>query len=522
MKNFVSAIGTSLLFLGICGAQTTGTAQTIVSAQAPAHQNSSSRPVLEDGTPVRLRIAETVSSADAHVGDTVDFEVLEEVKVGELLVIPKGGTAWATVTEAESKKRMARGGKLNMNIDSVRLADGEKAALRAVKEVKGGGHTGAMTGGMVATAIVFFPAAPFFLFMHGKDISIPKGTEITAYVNGDFGIDIARFQDSGQNSQAASKAPGTASSASNTAMLDISSTPPDAEIELDGGFAGDTPSSIGVAGGEHALRITKKGFVPWERKIRSSSGTIRVVAELEPLSATPASAGPAAVAPHQLIVSTTPAGSNPPPEPMPQLHPAVLSNTERPAPQSVAEANSSPETNGTVSITSSPDGAEIFVDSIGRGHTPALLKVKPGKHTVQLVLSGYEDLVEQIDVNGGSIVNVTGKMENVEGSKSRFSNVSTPNVAVSPEIASIGVFSDGNPNVRHDGVTLTSVSAGGPADQAGIKVGDVILAINNHYLFTASELKEEISHYPPGTKVAVHFRRYSTINDANLVVGPSQ
>ena len=119
-------------------------------------------------------------------------------------------------------------------------------------------------------------------------------------------------------------------------------------------------------------------------------------------------------------------------------------------------------------------------------------------------------------------MNVTGKMENVEGSKSRFSNVSTPNVAVSPEIASIGVFSDGNPNVRHDGVTLTSVSAGGPADQAGIKVGDVILAINNHYLFTASELKEEISHYPPGTKVAVHFRRYSTINDANLVVGPSQ
>jgi hypothetical protein len=41
-------------------------------------------------------------------------------------------------------------------------------------------HTGAMAGGVVATAIVFFPAAPSFLFMHGKDITIPKGTEITA------------------------------------------------------------------------------------------------------------------------------------------------------------------------------------------------------------------------------------------------------------------------------------------------------------------------------------------------------
>jgi PEGA domain/PDZ domain len=442
---------------------------------------------------------------------------------GQLLVIAKGGTAWATVTEAESKKRMARGGKLNMNIDSVRLMDGEKAALRAVKEVKGGGHTGAMTGGMVATAIVFWPAAPFFLFMHGKDISIPKGTEITAYVNGDFGIDLARFQEPGQNSQAllAMREPllGTASSASNTATLDISSMPPDADIELDGGFAGNTPSSIGVAGGEHALRITKKGFAPWERKIRSSSGTIRVSAELEPLSATPASAGPA-IASHQMNVSTTPAEPNRQ-EPTPQLHPAILSNAEGPTMQATAEGNSSIETNGTVSITSSPDGAEIFIDSIGRGHAPALPQLKPGKHTVQLVLSGYEDLVDEIDVRGGSIVNVTGKMGNVEGGKSRFSNVSTLNdVAVSPRIASIGVFSDGNPTVRHDGVTLTSVSEGGPADQAGIKVGDVILAINNHYLFTVSELKEEISHYPPGTKVAVHYR--STINDRTLVVGQSQ
>src|SRR5205823_6834719 len=103
-------------------------------------------------------------------------------------VIPKGGIAFATVTEAQSKRRMARGGKLNVNIDSVRLITHEKAALRAVKEVKGGGHTGAMTGGMVATAIVFFPAAPFFLFMHGKDISIPKGHEVTVYTNTDHAL----------------------------------------------------------------------------------------------------------------------------------------------------------------------------------------------------------------------------------------------------------------------------------------------------------------------------------------------
>ncbi|MGH9763784.1 MAG: hypothetical protein ACREDR_30030 [Blastocatellia bacterium] len=131
---------------------------------------------LEDGTPIKLRISRNLSSADAQVGETVDFEVLEDTKVGDVIVVPRGGIAWGTVTEAQPKRRLGRAGKLNVNIDSVRLTDGEKAALRAVKEVKGGGHTGAMTGAMVATSIVFFPAAPLFLFMHGKDITIPKGT----------------------------------------------------------------------------------------------------------------------------------------------------------------------------------------------------------------------------------------------------------------------------------------------------------------------------------------------------------
>src|SRR5579862_5509824 len=141
-----------------------------------------------------MRINRTISSGDAHVGDTVDFEVLEDISVNGTLVIPKGGLAFATVTEAQAKRRMARGGKLDINIDYVKLLSSEKAPLRAVKEVKGGGHTGAMTGGIVATSIVFFPAAPFFLFMHGKDISIPKGTEITAYVNGNLPLDAAKFQ----------------------------------------------------------------------------------------------------------------------------------------------------------------------------------------------------------------------------------------------------------------------------------------------------------------------------------------
>lgn len=39
-----------------------------------------------------------------------------------------------------------------------------------------------MTGAMVATAVVFWPAAPLFPLMKGKDVKIPKGHEVSVCV----------------------------------------------------------------------------------------------------------------------------------------------------------------------------------------------------------------------------------------------------------------------------------------------------------------------------------------------------
>ncbi len=88
--------------------------------------------------------------------------------------------------------------------------------------------------------------------------------------------------------------------------------------------------------------------------------------------------------------------------------------------------------------------------------------------------------------------------------------------------ATVGVFAEGNINVRHDGVILTAVTPGGPADQVGIKAGDTILAINDHYLFTIAELRESISQLIPGSKAVIRYRRYSTIVDVPLTVSAIQ
>ena len=228
---------------------------------------------LLDGTPVKLRLAENLTSASAKTGDQVPFEVTEDVLVDGTVVLPKGAAALATVTDANPKKRMGRGGKLDVNIDSARLADGEKVQLRASQDNQGGGHVGAMTGAMVGTAIVFFPAAPLFLFMHGKDVTIPKGTEITAFVQGDMKLEMAKFVPVAPSTLTAQVAVGSSG-------LTIEASVPNCDIEVDGGFVGSTPSTLNLAAGTHQIVVKKSGYDDWKRTINVNGGAIHVNAEM--------------------------------------------------------------------------------------------------------------------------------------------------------------------------------------------------------------------------------------------------
>ncbi len=120
--------------------------------------------------------------------------------------------------------------------------------------------------------------------MHGKDISIPKGTEITAYVNGDVRLDPAKFQPaepaSAPKEAAAVNAP--AENGASSAKLQLVSDPPGADIEIDGSFVGNTPSDVQVAEGDHTVTVKKTGFRNWERKLKVSAGSsVHLSAELE-------------------------------------------------------------------------------------------------------------------------------------------------------------------------------------------------------------------------------------------------
>jgi hypothetical protein len=79
---------------------------------------------------------------------------------------------------------------------------------------------------------------------------------------------------------AAAAAPA-APAAPTTVKLAIVSTPDAADIEVDGSFMGNTPSAIELAPGEHSIIVTKKGYTPYQRKIKLAAGDIKINAELE-------------------------------------------------------------------------------------------------------------------------------------------------------------------------------------------------------------------------------------------------
>jgi PEGA domain len=362
------------------------------------------QPCLEDGTPVKLRIAQTVSSADAHVNDRVEFEVLEEIRISGVLIVPKGGIALGTVTEAQPKRRMARGGKLEIVMDSVRLADGEKAALRATKGGNGGGHVGAMTAGIVATALVCFVCAPLFLLMHGKDITIPKGTEIPTFVDGNMPLDLAKFQEAAspsEQTQATPTPPGVVPSAGSQANADtgieITSVPAGADVELDGSFIGNTPSTIGVSPGDHTIIVKKKGYKIWERKIKVSSGKVNVFAELDADDIQNSAGGAAAQGSEESKQKTEPADSE--------------HSVASVAPANGTASASTSENLGAVSFSSDPSGAEVFVDDALVGKAPITLNLKIGHHYARMFAKGYENWSQQFTIVGGSELRLTAVLQ---------------------------------------------------------------------------------------------------------------
>ena len=233
-----------------------------------------------DGTKIRVRLDQTISSGTADQGQVVELSVAEPIKVDGQVVIPEGSRVTGTVTEAHEKRHMGRAGKLDFSIDRVRAADGEWIPLRYTINKKSGGSHAVSTGVLTAgAAVLFWPAAPAILLIKGKDVTLNKGMVFDTFTDQDHAVGASGA--SGSTVAAAKGSNGVAGAASVT----IGSNVPGADVEVDGAYVGSTPATLPLSAGTHQITV-KSGVAVWQRSLLvNAGGTVNVNAQLEQMQA---------------------------------------------------------------------------------------------------------------------------------------------------------------------------------------------------------------------------------------------
>lgn len=143
----------------------------------PAHPSVPAQIKIPEGTEFPIRLEEAISSSTATEGDRFTISLDDDVKLLDGTMLRAGYRGVGEVVEARDNGMLGKNGKLNVRLVHLKIGD-ERIRLRANRGAKGEGRVGAT----VATVILFWPAAPF---IRGKDVTIKKGTVMTAYSDQD-------------------------------------------------------------------------------------------------------------------------------------------------------------------------------------------------------------------------------------------------------------------------------------------------------------------------------------------------
>ncbi len=161
----------------------------------------------------------------------------------------------------------------------------------------------------------------------------------------------------------------------------IDSSPSGATVRVDGHYVGATPVTTQVtAGTTHRVQVEYSGYDAWSAVYTAYSGqTTNIYASLTP----------------------------------------------------------TPQTTGYLKVTSSPSGADVYVDGSHRGYTPMTIgNLIVGAHTLELRLSGYQKYSETFQIYSGQTTN-----KNVGLSQS---SPTTGSIAVQSFPSGASIYLDGN------------------------------------------------------------------------------
>ncbi len=127
-----------------------------------------------------------------------------------------------------------------------------------------------------------------------------------------------------------------------------------ARVNIDGVYRGDTPLTIRLDSGQHALKLHREGYYPYEKKVYLTAGKAL------------------------------------------NVHARLSSPQIKPPPRAEAQIQ-----DGSIRFTSNPVNAKLIIDNKYQGTTPMGLTLKPGDHFIAIHHKGFHPYQQKVVVKPG-------------------------------------------------------------------------------------------------------------------------
>jgi hypothetical protein len=184
-------------------------------------------------------------------------------------------------------------------------------------------------------------------------------------------------------------------------------------------------------------------------------------------------------------------------------------------------------------IESSPGQSQVYVDDEPVGTTSQqgrlkLSKLAAGEHSVRISLSGYQDHEASVTLKAGEVTTLSAALQQAAPAPV-VSPPPQPKTDQTPPVNTgqpgyLGVNAMNQQPAGARGVVIASVIPGGPAEQAGLKAYDTILAINGQLVTTPPDLRNAVASHQAGEVVQITYYNGSTnvTRPARLVATSTQ
>lgn len=129
---------------------------------------------------IRIELQEKITSDTASRGEKITYQVVQDVKIDDTLIIPAGTTGELEITEIKEAGKMGQDGDVKIGFPELTTIDGTSLGVAIEQEAQEENESQKLAIGasVLGTALLGLPGVVVGYFVEGEEETIPAGSEL--------------------------------------------------------------------------------------------------------------------------------------------------------------------------------------------------------------------------------------------------------------------------------------------------------------------------------------------------------